>query len=150
VISALGSFGRVEAIPLLINALEDDASRPKAERALKKFGRAARSALMTSAKMWLPSKEHESVSSLRRRWSALLLLNEIGIVREMWPELRCLMSDSDARISSLACKIGVVNAHSYEKHDVLLRLIDLSADADWMLRDDIADCLSTIRKYLRP
>jgi hypothetical protein len=56
-----------------------------------------------------------------------------------WPELRCLMSDSDARISTLACKIGVLNAHSDEKHDVLLRLIELPADADWMLRDDIAE-----------
>jgi hypothetical protein len=141
VISALGSFGRIEAIPLLINALVHDASRPTAERALKKFGAAARSGLIASAKLPLPSKEHESVASLRRRRSSLQLLNQIGILRQMWSELRCLMSDDDARISTIACEIGVLNAHPDEKYDVVNRLIDLSAEADWMLREDVEDCL---------
>jgi HEAT repeat protein len=98
VINALGSFGWIEAIPLLINALEHDASRPAAEEVLKKVGRSAWSLLIASATLPLPSKEHESVSSLRRRRSALRLLKEIGILPQMWPELRCLMSDEDAGI----------------------------------------------------
>jgi hypothetical protein len=142
VIGALGSFGQVESIPLLINALEDDASRPTAEAALKKVGQAARSALIASANLRSPSQEHESVSSLRRRRSVLTLLNEIGILREMWPELRRLMSDGDARISTLACKIGMLHAHPEEKYDVLRHLIDLSADADWIVRDDVEECLA--------
>jgi PBS lyase HEAT-like repeat len=141
VISALGSFGRIEAIPLLINALEHDASRPAAEEALKKVGRSARSPLIASATLPLPSKEHESVSSLRRRRSALRLLKEIGILPQMWPELRCLMSDEDARISTLVCEIGVLNAHPDEKYDVLQRLIDVSAEDDWMVHDDVEECL---------
>jgi PBS lyase HEAT-like repeat len=149
VISALGSFGRIEAIPLLINALEHDASRPPAERALKKLGAAARSGLIASAKLPLPSKEHESVASLRRRRSSLQLLNQIGILRQLWSELRCLMSDEDARISTIVCEIGVLNAHPDEKYDVVHRLIDLSAEADWMVREDVEDCLADYFEGMR-
>lgn len=45
---------------------------------------------------------HESELSLRRRRSALKLLDEIGILRPTWPELRCLMGDTNAKISMLA------------------------------------------------
>ena len=38
VIGALGAFERTEAIPVLIDALQDDASRATAESALKKLG----------------------------------------------------------------------------------------------------------------
>jgi len=44
VIGALGAFGRVEAIPVLVDALQEDASRLTAENALKKLGRPARDA----------------------------------------------------------------------------------------------------------
>lgn len=38
VIDALGEFGRTEAIPCLDQALEDDVSRPLAEKAFRKLG----------------------------------------------------------------------------------------------------------------
>jgi hypothetical protein len=60
----------------------------------------------------------------------------------MWSELRCLMNDDYARISALACEIGMLNAHPDEKYDVVHRLIDLSAEADWMVREDVEDCLA--------
>lgn len=120
-----------------------------AESALKKFGAAGPSGLIASAKLPLPSKEHESVASLRRRRSALQLLNQIGILRQMWLELRCLMNDDDARISTLACEIGVLNAHPDEKYDVVHRLIDLSAEADWMVRENVEDCIADYFESLR-
>lgn len=67
VIGALGSFDRREAIPLLIDPLEDDASRPTAEAALKRMGSAARPALIATAIVRVPTAELESESSLRRR-----------------------------------------------------------------------------------
>lgn len=82
VIRALGSFGRPEAIPLLINALEDDASRPVAEAALRKMGASVREALIASAQLRLPSPERESESSARRRRSSLGLLDAIGIPKK--------------------------------------------------------------------
>jgi HEAT repeat protein len=141
VIRALGAFGRQEAIPLLINALEDDASRQAAEAALKKTGRAARPALVSSANSRVPSPEHESESSLRRRRSAVRLLLEIGISQKIWPALRRLMRDADAKISLLACKLCLVSAPATEKGNAIHRLISLLSGADWMLRDEIEACL---------
>lgn len=85
-----------------LGVIEDDGGRPTAEAALKKVGRAARPALIAFRKIAVPSNEHESELSLRRRRSALKLLDEIGILRRTWPELRCLMGDTNAKISMLA------------------------------------------------
>jgi len=104
VIGSLGAFGRVEAIPALIDALEEDASRPTAEAALRRLGRPARAALLRAASAQVPSGERESGSSARRRRSALGLLAEIGVPRDAWPSLRPLMRDNDAKIAALACK----------------------------------------------
>ena len=110
VIDALGAYRRVEAIPALIAALEDDASRGSAEAALMKIGRAARTALITSARARRPSSGCESESSLRRRRSALKLLGLIGISRRTWIELRGLVRDKDPKLAFLACRLGLPNA----------------------------------------
>jgi hypothetical protein len=65
VIDALSAYPRVEAIPALIAALEDDASRGSAEAGLVKLGRTARRALIISAGQRQPSSGCESESSLR-------------------------------------------------------------------------------------
>jgi HEAT repeat protein len=140
VIAALGSFGRAEAIPWLIAALEDDGSRSTAEVALRRLGRAARPALVAGANTRLPSLEHESVSSLRRRRSALALLGEIGITRKIWPQLRPLKQDADARISLLACKLCLEGASPVEWQNALDKLASLLPEADWMLRAEIEKC----------
>lgn len=88
IIGALGSFQRIEAIPALISALEEDASRLTAESALKKLGRSARTALLQTTNLRLPSGAHESESSARRRRSALRLLREVGTKRSDWAALR--------------------------------------------------------------
>jgi hypothetical protein len=82
VIGALGGFGRVAAIPVLIDALEDDASRRTAETGLKRLRRSAVPALLRAATLQAPLAERESESSLRRRRSALELLLQIGIPRK--------------------------------------------------------------------
>jgi hypothetical protein len=141
VIDALGGYRRVEAIPALIAALEDDASRGSAEAALMKMGRAARTALIISARQRRPSSECESESSLRRRRSAFKLLGLIGISRRTWLELRGLMWDKDPKLSFLACRLGLTNAPAVELQDIVARLLSLWAGADWMLRDEIEQSL---------
>ncbi len=63
----------LEGLPYLIDALA-----VTAEAALRKFVRSAQPALQT-ADLRLPAPNRESVSSLRRRRSALVLLAEFGI-----------------------------------------------------------------------
>jgi HEAT repeat protein len=143
VIGALGAFDRVDAIPILIDALEDDASRRTAEAALKRLGRLARPALLRAANSHLPAIGRESTSSVRRRRSALELLLEIGVPRNLWPGLRHLMEDQDAPVTLLACKICLVRGTALQRRDAIHRLISLLAHVDWMLRDEIEDCLIT-------
>jgi hypothetical protein len=137
VIDALSAYPRVEAIPALIAALEDDASRGSAEAALVKMGRAARTALIISARQRRPSSRCESESSLRRRRSALKLLGLIGISRSTWHELRGLVWDKDPKLCFLACRLGLPNSPAVELQDIVARLLSLWAGADWMLRDEI-------------
>ncbi len=143
VIRALGAFRRPDAIPALIEALEDDASRQAAEKALKGLGRPARFALASSANLRSPSSKHESESSLRRRRSALRLLREIGISQRIWPSLRFLMHDPDAKVSLLSCQLCLLNARARERSNAVRRLIGLLPGSDWMLRDEIENLLIT-------
>ncbi len=143
VIRALGSFQRPQAIPVLIDALEDDTSRQAAEVALRRLGRPVRSALVSSAKLQSPSSEHESESSLRRRRSALGLLCEIGISQRIWPALRSLMYDTDAKVSFLSCQVCLLSARASERSHAVRRLIGLLPGSDWMLRDEIENVLIT-------
>jgi HEAT repeat protein len=143
VIAALGSYRRPEAIPILVDALAADDCRPAAETALKKFGRPSELALLEAATLPLPSARHESVSSIRRRRSALGLLSEIAIPAERWPTLRQLMTDRDGKIAMLACKICLTSGPIQDRKYAVRRLIDLLPDADWMLAQDIEDCLVT-------
>ncbi len=79
VVFALGTFRRTEAIPLLVQALSEDASRLTAERALARMGTVARAALTQVVDRPVGCHERESESQLRQRRSARRLLFEIGV-----------------------------------------------------------------------
>jgi len=142
VVSALGSFGRVEAIPRLIDALEDDASRPIAETGIRRMGKTARRRLVATTKRRLPNAEQESESSRRRRRSALKLLTEIGVSRRLWSAVSTLMYDQDANVTFLACQICFTTGTAEEMADAAERLRSLMPNVSWMLRDDIKRLLS--------
>ena len=136
VIGALGASGRPQAIPMLIDALEDDASRPVAEAALRRFGKRAEGALLDAATTQRPAPEGESASSARKRQSALGLLAEIDVTRQTWPILRQLMGDTDEKIATLASEICLGCALAVERSKAVRRLIDLLAHEDRTRRDE--------------
>ncbi len=142
VIVALGGFGKVEAIPYLVEALSEDESRSAAEAGLRNLGFPTRQALLVAATHCSPSVERESDSSLRRRRSALALLTEIGIRPETWPLLRRLMQDQDTKIVVLACKICLTSAIESEKDAAIHRLISLFPSVDFVLTNEIEQCLA--------
>lgn len=143
VVAALASYGRRETIPLLVDALEDDAARPVVATALLRFGRHARAALIDCAHRAVPSPVAESESSLRRRRSALALLNGAGVPLRSWPPLRSLIDDGDAKVAVFACKICLKSASPAEHGRAFAKLIDLFAKADWIMQSEIEDCIST-------
>lgn len=140
VIGALGAFRRVEAIPALVDALEEDASRVTAENGLRKMGPSASAALIEAAARQEP-EVRESESSLRRRRSALRLLDNIGFPRDSWSALCPLMRDADAKIAILACKICIEKASPAGKRDAASCLIALLKEEDWLLREEIEGIL---------
>ena len=137
VIFALGTSGRSEAIPLLVEALSEDASRNTAEAALKGYGAATRPALIEAVSRRTDAHEHVSESQLRQRRSALRLLAEMGVSRRTWQAVRHLMHDDDGRIAILACKICLATGSASEKRNAVRRLFRLFANADWTSRDEI-------------
>jgi len=141
VIGALGAFERIEALPVLIEALEDDASRFTAESALKKLGKPARAVLLKTAAVAIPEGARESESKARLRRSALRLLKEIGMPRNAWRSLRALLHHHDAKVVALACAIGFDQAPLADRPECAHRMIELLADNDWILREEIETCL---------
>ena len=142
VIGALGAFGRIEAVPALIDALEEDASRHTAESALWKLGKKACPALLSTVNLKLPSGGRESESSARRRRTALKLLVEIDRSRAAWRRLRHLMRDDDAQLAARACEIGLTRGSASERTDAVRRLIELLPQKDWVLREEIEGYLT--------
>lgn len=143
VIFALGTSRRPEAIPLLVEALSEDASRITAEAALKRIGAVARPALIEALSRRTDAHEHISESQLRLRRSALRLLAEMGVTRRTWQAVRHLIYDDDGRIAMLACEICLATGSASEKRDAILRLFRLFPSADWTSRDEIERYLVT-------
>ena len=141
IIGALGAFENAEAVPALIDALEEDASRLTAEAALRKLGPPARAALLLTVNVKVPSGGRESESSARRRRSALGLLTDMDRSRAVWQALRHLVHDADSKVAALACEIGLTRARASERPGLVRRLIEMLAHEDWILREQIAGCL---------
>jgi hypothetical protein len=142
VIGAVGAFGRIEAVPVLIDALEEDASRHTAEAALWKLGKKAYPALSCTVDMKLPSEGRESESSARRRRSALKLLAKMDQSRAAWRRLRHLTRDDDAPLAACACEIGLTRGSTSDRTDAVRRLIELLPQKDWVLREEIEASLT--------
>jgi hypothetical protein len=145
VIGALGTFERAEAIPFLINALEEDGSRNVAEFMLRRIGSNARMALLGSAQRALPARGRESESSRRRRRSSLSLLAEAGLGVEALPLVRPMMWDDDAKIAVLACKLWILHAPVSEQAAAFDRLAALLPFLDWMIREEIETILTVVK-----
>ncbi len=143
VVDALGKLRRREALPYFITALADDSSRPAAEAALRALDPEAFSALLEIALVHVPSEGAESVSSLRRRQSALALLAEMAPDSQtFWPALRSLTREGDPRVRALAWRIALAGAPESDRHEAVKRLIGLLSHSDFVLREEIGGWLA--------
>lgn len=82
VLAGLGSFEREDSIPIFVAALAEDEVRLTAEAILRRFGTAAKEALLNAAMDPGLSDEGQSESQLRKRRSALGLLIAISCIEK--------------------------------------------------------------------
>ena len=142
VLKALGELQATDAIPYLIDALEDDVLRPAAEGALRNMAIEAQTALFEASIEIFPDQAHESPSSLLRRMTALNVLADIGIPEGRWGESRPLLEDADSRIVVAASRIAVRTAEAVgDRARIARRLLDMLGSADWSLQPDIEQLL---------
>lgn len=141
VIEALGKFRCIEALPRFIDALADDFARVAAEGALRQIENQARPALLHTAKLHFPSREHETVSSRRRRRSAVALLGEMGLPPGEETSFTELVQDDDPWVAVSACRIALAPWLGIDPQSVIRRLIALLASADGLLHEEIRECL---------
>jgi hypothetical protein len=142
VVESLGRLRRVEALPYFIEALAEDFTRPAAEVAIRTLGPQARAVLLGAATTRSPLEGRETVSSRRRRGAALGLFAEFGPpAKEHRSALHRLMHDEDREIAALACRICLADANE-SAEDAIQRLIELLPAADWLLSEEIEDCLA--------
>jgi HEAT repeat protein len=135
-VEALGEFRRVEAVPLLLSALEDDVCRSAAEEALRKIGDPACPWLIQAATQALPSAEEETPSSLRRRQSVLRVLIGFKISVSDWERLRGLLDENDPSLVVHCARIALDVAPADERSRAIRRLIEVLPEADWFLRTE--------------
>jgi HEAT repeat protein len=144
IVEALGQFRHPAAIPYFVRALEDDICRAGAEEALRAFGRSAEIELVAAARKALPSPQEESPSSLRRRIAAIGLLIELRPSAECWPLLRPLLDESGAAIATGAARLAAMVGPAEDRPRAVGRLLSVLPAADWYLRTEIEDCLSSL------
>jgi hypothetical protein len=140
-LEALGEFRRVEGIPFLVKALEDDFCRPAAEDALRKIGASTRLELIHAVLTPRPDKEVETPSSLRRRGSSARLLAEIGISADQWLKVRQLLNETDPAILVAVSRLASKIAGAKDRASAARQLIEALETADWYFRDEIASVL---------
>lgn len=141
IVDALAQFDCAEAIPYFLRSLEDDLCAAPATEALRRLGRSAELALVTSALTRLPSCEEERPSSLRRRARALGLIAELGPSPAGWPLLKGLLDEDDPPIVTAAAKLAVLLGDRNDRLAAARRLVAVLSRADWYLREEIQNLL---------
>ena len=100
--------------------------------------------MVAAARRALPSAEDERPSSLRRRRTALALLVELRPSDESWPILKPLMDHTDPVLATGAARIAVTLGTREDRMTAVDRLLNVLPAADWFLRSEIQDCLSSL------
>ena len=144
VITALGSFRRKEAFPILERALEDDVARPAAEEALAGFGGEEIEILVSTLHRKRMNEDEEVPSSLRRRRSAAELLSNSRLEMELWPRLRFLLDEDDPELVIHGAKIAALLAPDAEKTNVVASVLRVLPDSSWYLKEEATKCLEAL------
>ena len=156
VITALGSFRRKEALPILERALEDDVARPAAEEALTGFGGDEIETLVSTLHRKRMNEDEEVPSSLRRRRSAAELLSTSRLEEAfcvgpaLWPQLRFLLEEKDPELVVHGARMATLLAPDNEKPDVVASVLRVLPQAPWYLKEEATECLKALYGWGEP
>ncbi|MGH6989775.1 MAG: hypothetical protein ACREFD_03505 [Stellaceae bacterium] len=151
VVEALGKLYQIRALPYFIAALAEDFTRPAAEFAIRKLGGQTRDNLLDAAGPASSGDERESVSSRRKRRSALKLFAELGPApTRHWARLDALLDDEETSVAVVACDICLGHGSAAGKRVAVRRLLELIDKADWLLVREIEDSLVAHFDAARP
>ena len=142
VVEALGKLHRIEALPYCVSALGEDFARTAAEAAIRSLGSSAIPSLIETIVHPVCLDGWETVSSRRRRRSALALLAGLRPEGRLTPVTLYLIHDPDPSLAALASELCLQGSDSQIKPMAVRRLVDLLSSADWLLAEEIEDCLT--------
>jgi hypothetical protein len=134
VLLGLGSFKRVESIPVFVRALAEDEVRLTAEAVLRSFGTRARQHLLAAACEPHGNGTAMSESEHRKRRCALGLLGELRVKRSDWPRVKPLVMSDDLETAILAAGLGLKIGDADQRKDADSILRELRLRADWLRR----------------
>ena len=132
-ISALASFRRPEAIPILVGALGEDELRLTAERAILSYGSAARSVLLDAADHFRSSSD-PSETDLRHLRSVLSLLGEIRLKPADVDRIGPFMASTDSQVCLFACRAVFRSGKDRVRSEARARLLELRSQGSWLER----------------
>jgi hypothetical protein len=141
VIEAVGQFGRPEAVPVLLPALEDDFCRPWAETALETVADRDRELLIRSALVPHPNADEEREPSLRRRRAILLLLRRVALTPQECHRLAPLVEALDVELAVYAAAISVACGPEEDQRRAYKRLRAIAPRAPWYVAHEVQSLL---------
>ena len=144
-VESLAGFERIEAIPALDRALEDDLCRLAAEEGLRRLGSRAHRALVLSALTPLPGAGEETPSSLCRRRSVVGLLAEGRLDKAAWLELRPLLGERDAELLVRTAQLASAAAERGDRAEAARVLVAALPLAPWYVLKDAEATLLALR-----
>ena len=150
VIEALGEFERREAVPILLDALEDDCCRPWAETALDRVAERDRDLLIRSALHPVPNTDEESESSLRRRRALLRLLRHVRLSFDECHRIASLIELTDMEIAIDAAALAIMCGTESDAQVARGRLWTIAPVAPWHLHADVHALLQLPARPIEP
>lgn len=140
IVLALGKFHRDESTPLLFGLLEDDLCREEAKQALREIPQAA----LGYARLMMTDRASfrtGGAKTLYARRAILELLLEFEVVAEDWEMLRHLLHSPDPATVIATAQIGFKIAPQIEHRFLLLSVLDVSAQLNWLQETDVEGLL---------
>jgi len=150
VVEAIAGFDRIEAIPCLDRALEDDFCRAAAEEGLRRIGLGAFEHLILSAMMPLPNATEETPSSLGRRRRILAILAETDIDARNWSQLRLLLSEPDPELLVGTARIAARAAGVMDRAASAAALVNKLPGVPWHAWKDAEEALIALAPESSP